>query len=783
MLTSDVTSGPATIIYNEGGQRAEEDDLDDEDPVHPSFVSRGPSPPPPVADSQLPVPDRSYLEVPNAATSIHTSKSSGSSPEHSGVDKGKKREDASGGNSRPTSMSRNMPGGIELPGPIALTDSNSSRRSGSGRLSEALASVWGNIPPSAGPSANSSVLPSPLEGPTSRSALLNALQPLASVPEGSTIPEVVHADPSMEAGGVPEVYRSEPPKTPKAETPRASASPSRIPAAASSTARSPKATGTPKAVSRIPTAAPSARPGGTPRGLSIYSNGSQPPAVATPRGLSAASPTHVSPPADAPPEPPVAVTEPGEAQTEQPAAATPKPASRVPTKPPTRVASPSPQPAEAAAPSAAPEPPVVEAEPPAPVAEVEAPAAAAAPAPEQSPDPPAAEPAPAEPAAEPAPAEPAAAEEDGFTWGQPKSKGASRKTSRAGSKAGSKVASKAASKAASKVPSPKGTQTPNPEGGSAGASGEASAADGMQPPPEVQPPLTSVPEDAVTEAPAAETAPANEGELEGSSHAPGGFVMVGGNDPQAAPAPAPAEQLPSFPSFGGALTGSVGGMIGAASSAFSLFGRTEDKSKPPTPRASTPGWGGFGSAVPSAAGSTGALGWGSATGNNSPSHPTWQDGLGNNPGNASTTDLLGGDVTAGLSTGGGESHSQPTADEAAPTESPEQAGAPSREHLTVQTNVAAGATDAVTAGPTATGESPEGEGAEGGGGDEDGAVKAEDEEWGWPSMTVKQAKKKKGNTSTSNTATPVTPNPAGDGDDWATAGASGNKKKKGKKGR
>ncbi|KAH9972828.1 hypothetical protein BGW80DRAFT_346070 [Lactifluus volemus] len=175
-------SGPASIVYNEGGQRAEEDDLDEDDPVHPSssYVSRGPSPP--LAGSHLPVPEKPYLEVPNATSSIHTSKSRGSPPEL-GVDKGKRREDAPGNApSRSVSTSRNVPTGVELPGPIALTDSNSSRRSGAGRLGETLTSVWGNIPPSGGPSANSSLIPSPLEGPTSRSAILNALQPLASVP-------------------------------------------------------------------------------------------------------------------------------------------------------------------------------------------------------------------------------------------------------------------------------------------------------------------------------------------------------------------------------------------------------------------------------------------------------------------------------------------------------------------------------------------------------------------------------------------------------------------------
>jgi hypothetical protein len=770
-------SGPASIVYNEGGQRAEEDDLDEDDPVHPSssYVSRGPSPP--LAGSHLPVPEKPYLEVPNATSSIHTSKSRGSPPEL-GVDKGKRREDAPGNApSRSVSTSRNVPTGVELPGPIALTDSNSSRRSGAGRLGETLTSVWGNIPPSGGPSANSSLIPSPLEGPTSRSAILNALQPLASVPEGSAIPEVIHANTVETSGSVPEVYRSSPPKTPKAETPRASAS--------SVAAKSLKGTGTgtPKATSKIPTAAPSARPGGTPRGMSIYSSGPQPPAVATPRGstFGAASPTHASPPV-APPEPSTGLVESGrEAHAEPPAVATPKPASRVPTKPPTRLASPSPQPAELPAPSAEMEPPVVEATPLAPVTE------APPPAPVET------------PATEPAQAETAATEED---WFQPKSKAASRK--------GSKATSKAGSKAASKVPTPKGTETPNPENANAGAFGEgsASATGGTRPPSGVPSPLPTVHEDAATGASAPEAPPAVEVAPEGGTNPPGSFFVTNPDDTPAAPEPAEQSESATFPSFGNSLSGSVGGVFGVASSALgwgSGFGKKEEKkSKPSTPKTTGLGWGGFGSAAPSVAGSAGGLGWGSATGNNSSSNTAWMGGLGTKSGNASTADLLGGDMNVDHPTENGESHVQNTAppagsfedfvtvptdvrqatDEAAAAESQEHAEFSTREHLTVKTDVPAAATEANTAGPGTTGGSPEGgadgaDGEDGGVGGEKAAAEGEDF-WGVP---VKQKKKKGGSGANTNTNTPATPNTAGGGDDvWATAskkkGGGGKGKKK-----
>ncbi|KAH9178225.1 hypothetical protein EDB89DRAFT_1930043, partial [Lactarius sanguifluus] len=473
------------------------------------------------------------------------------------------------------SMSRGIPTGIEIPGPIALTDSNSSRRSGSGRLSETLTSVWGNNPPSIGPSANSSVLPSPLEGPTSRSAILNALQPLASVPEGSAIPEVVHADPGADPGaqaGMFEAYRNEPPKTPKAETPRASASPSRIPVSASAMATSPKPPATPKAASRVPTTAPSPRTGGTPRGLSIYSNGSQPPAVATPRGsvLGTTSPGHVIPPADAaPPEP-----EQGAAQSELQPSGTPKPTSRVPTKapnppspqppkPPSRI--PSPQPTEPAASNTeARHIPVAEAGPLAPATDAE-------------------------------------------------SRGASRKTSRATSKTASKVGSKAVT--------PRGAQTPKPEeptaeAWSTSASEEVTVSEITKAPSVIQSPLATVHEDP------AHDAVTSQGNPE-APHEPSDPSWV---DPV------------SFPGLSGALGGSV-----AATSALGWGGfGNKNKSKPSTPKIST-AWGAATSLAPSVAESTGAGGWGSATGNNSRSNSTWfgMDPITNNSVNPSTADLLG----------------------------------------------------------------------------------------------------------------------------------------------
>ncbi|KAI0300964.1 hypothetical protein BC826DRAFT_629413 [Russula brevipes] len=666
------------------------------------------------------------------------------------------------------SISRNLPGGIELPGPIALTDSNSSRRSGSGRLGETLTSIWGNTAPSAGPSANSSVLPSPLEGPSSRSALLNALKPLASVPEGSAIPEVVHAD-ETGAGAVPQVYRSSPPKTPKAETPHASASPSRVHTSTSAAATSPKPTGTPRAASRAPTAAASPRSGGTPRGQSIYSNATQPPpAAATPSGLAmgTAFPVHFPPSTEAPTEQPTMLTGP---EVVPPAISTPKPASRVPTKPSTRVSSPKP-PLQSIEPPVA-EPPMVGVE-----------SVPVAPEPIEPPSDPL--------ATEPVQAESATAEEeDMFGWGQPKSKAASRK----GSKGTSKAGSKATSKVPSKATTPKGIQTPKQvdltsEGASAGMSAESPAAGWPKPPSGGQSPLATVPEDPPTEV-----------NPEDFSAPPGGFFVVNPDETHDAP-PAPAPALPEPPAqaeantlstFGGSLGGGVGGsLFGAATSALGWggFGKKDGKSKPSTPGTSTPAWG-LGSVAPSVAESTGGgSGWGAATGNDGRSNPPWMSfGGGNKSGNVSTTDLLGGagttDPSMQVPAEGGELYSQPPVDGMLGEGAQEelfQGDLQTQEPLTLQTDLTATA-EAETAGPTtAAGNSPEVEGREGAGGDgieEDAAEKPEDEEWGFPVKT----KKKKGNAS-AGAATPVTPSgAAGGGDDaWATSGPGG-KKKKGKK--
>ena len=749
------SSGPASIIYNEGGQRAEEDDLDDEEPAASAYVSRAPSPPP--AEPQLPVPERSYLEVPNASTSVRTGKSRGSPPESEGVDKGKAPQDATPGGtpSRSISIPRNLPAGIELPGPIALTDSNSSRRSGSGRLGETLTSIWGNTPPSAGQSANSSVLPSPLEGPSSRSALLNALKPLASVPEGSAIPEVVHAEPvSAGAGGVPEVYRASPPKTPKAETPYANASPSRTLVSASAAATSPKGKITPKAASRAPSAAGSARPGGTPRGLSIYSNVAQPPpAVATPKGPTpgSISPARIAPSTEAPPEqPPMWET----AQTEPPTTSTPKAATRAPSpKPPSPI--PPPESFEPLATELA----VIQPDP-------------ALAAPEQPPSEPPVIPAPVEPPAEPAAA---AEEEDPFGWGQPKSKAGSRK----GSKAASRVASKAASKAPSKAPTPKGTETPKPPDPApeeAGMSAGSPTVERPKPSSGAPSPLAAVPEDHIPE-------PAG-------AALPGGFFLTNPDETQGPPPDPPAQAEPtSLSSFGNSLGGSMFGAV-TSSLGWGLSGKKEGKSKPTTPGASTPAWGGFGNA-PSVTESTGGGGgWGAATGNNNGSNSMWGSVLGGRSGNASAANLLDSAETADNSArdaaqNGGESLSfipldgPPAAEAITQGGDMWQEGPGFQEPLRVETNVTA-EPGADTAGPTTAADSPEvgreGDGGEQGGEEETGD-KPEEDEWAIPVKT----KKKKGGASGG--ATPMTPAggasaPAAD-EGWATGG----KKKKGKKGR
>jgi hypothetical protein len=577
-------------------------------------------------------------------------------PEPEAVDKGKRRESTTsgGGHSRSISTPRNIPSGIEIPGPIALTDSNSSRRSGSGRLSETLTSVWGNNPPSAGPSASNSVLASPLEGPTTRSALLNALNPLASVPEGSAIPEVVHADPGAADPGA-QIYHNEPPKTPKAETPRPSGSPSRIPVSASAAGTSPKHAATPKAGSRIPTAAVSPRTGGTPRGLSIYSNGSQPPAdaappeppatmfdqgapqsgaqfVATPKGVSRAPTKHST--RSASPLPPAVVPDQGAVLGEPQNLGIPGSVSRVPSKPPTRSASPKP-PAntEQENPMSEPfgfTPSYIDAGSHVPAAEAELPALPAdagvpPPAPEQSEPPPAA----AEPEAFITPA---------------KSRGSSRKNSKAASKLGSKVGT------------PKGSQTPKPVETTASAWGpsaseEPSAPDAPRSLSAAQSPLATVPEHPIPEVvPSQDNVAPVEAPLEGQSGVPGGFFSDPPVTTPPEPAPAPAttqNESPSFPSFGGSI-------IGAATSTFGSFGgwglggKKDNKSKTSTPGSTTPAWGGgFGGGVAastaSSTGGGGGPGWGAATGNNSRSNSAWlgADTMAKSL-SASTTDLFGG---------------------------------------------------------------------------------------------------------------------------------------------
>ena len=531
-----------------------------------------------------------------------------------------------------------MPSGIEIPGPIALTDSNSSRRSGSGRLSETLTSVWGNNPPSTGPSASNSVLPSPLEGPTSRSALLNALKPLASVPEGSAIPEVVHADPGAQAGTF-EAHQHEPPKTPKAETPRPSASPSRIPVSASVAATSPKPSATPKAASRAPTVTVSPRTGGTHRGLSVYSQGSQPPVDAVPpeppaiiqsEPQTVATPKHVSrvptkaSTRAASPQPPATAREQEAVQSEL---GIPGSISRVPTKPPTRTASP--------------QPPVIPPEPEVPISQPTDPAAfnsgpwphvpAAGAEPSATGE---GVPAPAPEQPEPVPAATNVAEVD-ESFVQPKSK------ARKGSKA-----SRAASMLASKVATPKGSQTPKSveptaEAGSAIASEEVPVTEGARSLSAAQSPLAPVPEHTIPEANTSRDNPTPEAPHEGQFGFPGGLFTTNPDETAATsttPAEAPTQsEPPSLSGFGAGLGGTVGGMFGAA-----LGWGKKDKNKSPTPGASTPAWGGaFGGLASSVAESTGGGGWGSATGNNSRSNSMWHGANpSNKSANASTADLF-----------------------------------------------------------------------------------------------------------------------------------------------
>jgi len=389
-------------------------------------------------------------------------------------------------------------------------------------------------------------------------------------------------------------------------------------------------------------------------------------------------------------------------------------------------------------------------------------------------------------ATESTPAEPVAAEEeDDFAWGQTKS--------RAGSRKGSKATSKAASKAASKAPSPKGIQTPKSqdpttEEAGAGVSAESSATERTKPPSGDQTPLATVPENPPPEAPV----------VEGLSAPPGSFFVTNADKAQDAQPPLSSAQTEpiSFPSFGGSLSGGVGGgLLGAATSAFGggwgSLGKKEGKSKPTTPKTPTPAWGGFGSVAASVTESTGGIGWGSATGNNSGSNTGWLGlGGGNKSANASSADLLGAGGTTDIPLQGlgesGESHSQLHLEETPATEAQEGDAGQDDFHtpgpLTIKTDVTAAA-EAETAVPTtAAGDEPEAEGHEGGGGDggeEETGEKAEDE---WPAWGIKTKKNKKGGSgnTTTNATTPVNANASGGGEEnWASAPAG----KKGKKGK
>ncbi|TFY76405.1 hypothetical protein EWM64_g7606, partial [Hericium alpestre] len=237
--------GPASIVYNESGHRADEDENDDdtEDDAGsgqasasvsrvPSRGDLGPAQP---REVQLPVAEKVFLDVPNDESRSELLRSQRSSkvpspPEMERREKGKQRESLSNshsgsGASRP--VSRGIPGSFDLPGPITPSDSSSSRRSGSGRLADALTSVWGTESSTAA-SANASVAASPLEPPAGfREAFQNSL---------ATVPEVPHA------------------KTPKAATPRAGGSPPRDRETVTSTTRSPHPAGAPTRRNGIPEA-------------------------------------------------------------------------------------------------------------------------------------------------------------------------------------------------------------------------------------------------------------------------------------------------------------------------------------------------------------------------------------------------------------------------------------------------------------------------------------------------------------------------------------------------
>jgi hypothetical protein len=282
-----------------------------------------------------------------------------------------------------------------------------------------------------------------------------------------------------------------------------------------------------------------------------------------------------------------------------------------------------------------------------------------------------------------------------------------------------------------------------------------------------QSPLAAVPED-------------HPPELVGEA-LPGGYFITNPDETQNQPPdpdpPAQAEST-SLSGFGNSLGGSMGqNLFGAVTSGFGW-----GKSKPTTPKTSTPAWGGLGSVVPSVTESTGGGGgWGAATGNNNGSNSMWGSILGGKSGNASAADLLEAtDPSAQDAVQNGESLSfipldGPPAEAITQEGHLWQDGPGSQEPLTVETNVTA-EPGADTAGPTtAAADSPEVETREGDGGGQGGEEeKPEDDEWAIPVKT----KKKKG----SGAATPMPKAggaSAGAGeDDWATTGG---KKKKGKK--
>ena len=237
-------------------------------------------------------------------------------------------------------------------------------------------------------------------------------------------------------------------------------------------------------------------------------------------------------------------------------------------------------------------------------------------------------------------------------------------------------------------------------------------------------------------------------------------------------------------------------LFGAVTSGFG-WGKKEEKSKPTTPRTSTPAWGGSFGNAPSVTESTGGGGggWGAATGNSA-----WGSIIGGKSGNASAADLLEDtgtmDHSAQDTIQNGESFSFPAqngeslsfipldgppAPEAFAQEGDMSQGGPGfMDPLTLQTDFPA-ESGADTAGPTtAAADSPEVETHEGDGGgqggEEETADKPEEDEWAFP---VKSKKKKGGaGAGASGGAGSATPATKEKEDEWAPAGG---KKKKGKK--